>query len=311
MPIEIDVGSALWAVTFTENGDYLLSGDNKDVRVWRVEDRKQVANMEAKIVNCLAVSKNGLWIAAGTYWGCSMFVWDANTYEQILTHKGPGPITGVDFSPDSTRLVSASVNPDYTATIWDLATGEQAHTLRHNNWVRAVKYSAQGDRIATATYQGSVRLWDSDNGHLLVDIPVKVTPYYYRGLLWFNAHLFVISDSKIKEFDASTGSAVSEWPVANTDGFSCIAVPKHGEFIAYSTKRTVTFWDTSTHSQLGLVQHSQDIRSIAFSPDDRFLAIGGGSGSISIKSLSRITVSVVFFLGFDVSERIARLHHTF
>jgi WD40 repeat protein len=64
---------------------------------------------------------------------------------------------------------------------------------------------------------------------------------------------------------------------------SCIALPKHGEFIAYSTKRTVTFWDTSTHTQLGLIQHPQDIRSIALSPDDRFLAIGGEGGKITIR----------------------------
>ena len=68
---------------------------------------------------------------------------------------------------------------------------------------------------------------------------------------------------------------------------------KHGEFIAHSTRRTVTFWDTATHTQLGLIQHLQDIRSIAVLPDDRFLAIGGKDGKITINSLFTITVSIL------------------
>jgi WD40 repeat protein len=72
-----------------------------------------------------------------------------------------------------------------------------------------------------------------------------------------------------------------------------MALPKHAEFIAHSTQRTVTFWDTATHTQLGLITHSQDIRSIAVSPDDRFLAIGGENGEIAINRLSRISVSIL------------------
>ncbi|KAF8555011.1 hypothetical protein OG21DRAFT_962817 [Imleria badia] len=87
-------------------------------------------------------------------------------------------------------------------------------------------------------------------------------------------------------------SAVSDRPVPETCGLSCIALPKHGEFIAYSTNRTVMFWDPSTHTQLGLIKHPQHIRSVALLPDDRFLAIGGDCGKIIIKSLSRITDSI-------------------
>jgi hypothetical protein len=74
-----------------------------------------------------------------------------------------------------------------------------------------------------------------------VKIEVTVAPWNKTGLLWFNNHLFVLSDSKIKQFEASTGSAVSEWPVPDSNNFSCIGLPKHGRFIAYTTRRTVTF----------------------------------------------------------------------
>ena len=258
--------------------------------MWQVEDGKQMARMEAECVWCLAVSKDGRWIAAGTGWG-DMFVWDAKTYEKVFSHRDSGSIRAVDFSLDSTRLISASSNG--TASIWDIATRKKVQILEHGDVMRAAKYSPQGDRIVTAT-KNFVRLWDSDNGSLLMSLPVKVTPLFGTGLLWFNNHLFVISGSTIKQFEASTGLAVSEWPVPDSTNLSCIALPKHGKFIAYySTQRTVTFWDTVTHTQLGLIQYPQDIHSIALSPDDRLLAIGREDGNITINNLSRITVRIL------------------
>ena len=293
--MEIDVGWGLSdAVTFSADSEYIFTGGQDGVRVRRVGDGKQMASMQADSVRCLAVSKDGKWIAGGTYLG-DVLVWDANTYKQVFGHREDGvhEINGVDFSPDSTRLVSASDN--WTAIVWDIATGERAQTFPHKDWVIAAKYSPQGGRIATATFH-SVWVYDSNDGRLLLDINARVTQWFNGGLVWFNDHLLVLSEGKIKQFEASTGSAVSEWPLPDTDQFSCIALPKQGEFIACSTKRSVTFWDMATHTRLGLIQDPQDIRSIALSPDDRFIAISGRDAKIIIQSLSRIIVSTILWL---------------
>ena len=277
-------------MTFSANGESLLSVDREGVRVWRVKDGEQMTTMRAVDVKCLAVSKDGRWIAAGTGRG-EVLVWDAKTYEEVFWHERGGFINGVDFSPDSTRLVSAS--DDCTATIWEIATRDRVQTLDHGkHLVTTTKYSPQGNRIATATHD-AVRVWNSNNGRLLVHIKVAVTPWYNTGLLWLNNYLFVVSDSTIEQFEASTGSAVSGWPVPDLINLSCIALPKHCKFIAFSSRRTVIFWDTATHTQLGLIQHPQDIHSIALSSDS-LLAIGEQGGKITINSLSRITVSILF-----------------
>ncbi|KAF8439820.1 hypothetical protein L210DRAFT_3645803 [Boletus edulis BED1] len=245
-------------------------------------------------VNCLAVSADGTWIAAGTRWG-EVFVWDMETRTRVFqSHDSPGDyrnsqaIYAVDFSPDMSRLVTAS--SDCRASVWDIATGKRVLLLHDECKVTAAKYSPQGDRIATAT-PCSVRIYDSNDGRLLVDTRVKVTSLFNNGLFWSNNHLFVVSDGKITQLEASAGSTVLEWPVSGTNNFSCIALPKHGRFIAYSTERTVTFWDNSTRTQLGLVQRSQDIRSIAVSPDDRYIAVGGEDKKIIVKDLSHIETS--------------------
>ena len=296
---EIDVGSEIRAGTFTANGEYIAGGGNA-LGVWRVKDGKQMATIAAPYVWCLAVSRDGRWIAAGTYEG-NVFVWDAKTHQKVIAHKDdPFVIYGVDFSPDSTRLVTGSK----TAVVWDIKTRKKVLTLDHPDSLMAVKYSPQGDRIATAAFY-SVRVWDSNDGRLLSDIPVAyVIPLFNTGLLWSHNHLFLVCINKIKELEASTRSEVSDWLAPETNDNSCIALPKHGKFIAYSTNDTVTLWDTSTHAQLGFIQHTEPIRSIAFSPDDRFLAIGANSGKIAIKDLrdvlpaSHSTVSIVLYCRF-------------
>ena len=187
------------------------------------------------------------------------------------------------------RLVSATWKK---AVVWDLVTRKQVQTLSHEDYVIAAKYSPQGGRIATAAGR-SVQVWDSNDGQLLVDINIKVTPGRSTGLLWSNDHLLVVSDDEIMEFNAYTESTVSESSVPNSNYSSCIALPKNRAVIAYSINRSLTLWDTSTHSQLALIQHPQDICSIAFSPDDRFIAIGGKDGKITVKNVSRIIVSIL------------------
>ena len=238
-------------------------------------------------VECVAVSKDDRFIAAGSIWG-DVLVWDAKTYERVFANKiSRGPmVCDVDFSPDSSRLVSAD-EKCRTATIWEIATRKKVRTLDHNQSVLAAKYSPRGDRIATAAVK-SVRVWGADDGQLLVEIKVpELIPWH--GLLWFNNHLFVkTKDSTIRQIDASTGSTISK-SIVPGDSYSCIALPQHEKFLAHSTENNITFWDTKTHAQLALIPRSGQSCSIAFFPDDR-LAIVAQEHKIIIGDLFHIIV---------------------
>ena len=290
--IEFDIGHEINAVTFSANGKYLVSGGSEGVRVWRAHDGKHIASMDVQDVSCLAVSKDGRWIAAGSFVGCA-FVWDATTYQQAFEHLNEGVCTAVDFSPDATALVASWSN---TATIWSIPAGQLVRKLNHQEPVGAARYSPRGDRIATAS-KTYVLVWDSNDGRLLVDVKVDAIPWRNTGLVWCDDHLFVASKNKIKRFDASTGSTISEWPVPDTTSNpSCIALPEHGKFLAYSATET-TFWGTSTHTQLFPVPQYQDTCKIALTLDGRVLAIAAANGRVAIKHLSHLIVRL-FTVGF-------------
>ena len=104
--------------------------------------------------------------------------------------------------------------------------------------------------------------------------------------------LFATSiDSKIKSFDASTGSQVAEWKIHDNDDSDrmCVAVTANNTFIACSASRFISFWDMSTHTQIGIVEDSEHIKSIALSPDGSRPASGSTDlGRISIWGLSSV-----------------------
>ena len=304
-PVELNHDGSIRALTFSASGEYLWSASDKGLRMWRVEDGEEMARLEPQGgVECFAMSKDERWIAVGTILN-TIVVWDARTCEKVFSVEGGR--WGVDFSPDSSRLVSASTKGDFgdiSWTIWDIATGKQVQTFHHevarDNFklptIYAVKYSPQGDRIATAI-EHSIRVWDSNDGRLLVRVNTSC-----KGLFWCDDHLFVASGHEIQQINASTGSQMSKWLVSY-DHLPYMALPQHGGFIAYSTEHMVTFWDTATHTQLGRIYYPLGIGPIALSPDNRFLATGSRrrDGKIIIKSLPHVAVSIRLIFHCGVS----------
>jgi WD40 repeat protein len=71
-----------------------------------------------------------------------------------------GYVPAIAFSPDGTRLVSAS--SDHTLKLWDTAEGIELGTLYgHRGCVSGVVFSKDGHRIFSTGEYGDVREWEA------------------------------------------------------------------------------------------------------------------------------------------------------
>lgn len=71
-----------------------------------------------------------------------------------------GTVTSAAFSPDGSRVVTAS--EDGTARVWEAASGRELAVLRgHTDAVTFVKFDHDGSRVLTASEDATARIWDS------------------------------------------------------------------------------------------------------------------------------------------------------
>ena len=235
--------------------------------------------MEAgDLVFSIAVSRDGKWIVGGTKSG-QLAVWDAESDEKVSEFKGHDTVWATDISSDATRIASAWNNK--TAHVWSRSTGEQLlGPWEHDDWVTAVKFSPNEQFIATATSnRKSVRIYDSRDGRLLFDRPIRVSSPHNQSLAWVSdsKQLFALShDGTIHCLDVTNGRILSAWTIHSNDNPSCIALASSGAFIAVSAGSSVSFWDTATRKQIGpLIRHPYDVLYMAISANDDLVLSGG------------------------------------
>ena len=91
---------------------------------------------------------------------------DAHDFHDLFSVHSSGGHNGivisVAFSPDGTRVVTASF--DKTARIWDVASGTQVGVLEgHKEQVYSARFSPDGKRIVTASWDDTARVWNAAN----------------------------------------------------------------------------------------------------------------------------------------------------
>ena len=289
----IDVRDYIFSVAFLADGKHIVSADEKRVRRWRMEDGEEVGTpMEVGgHVWAVTASPDGKWIVSGSIDGW-LVVWNAETHKKVTEFRdGNSDVRAVDVSPDGTRIASGTTNR--TLNVWSLSHGKRLlGPLKHDMPVVAARFSPDGCFIATADKYDldahSVHVYDSQHGHLLVDVPIQFRSYYNNALAWATSskQLFVLSsDANIHRLDVSTGTTLSKWPIHSSFDPACIAVTSDGMFIAASAGSSVSLWTTGTQEQVGaVIEHAHDIRSMAISANHDLVV--GGDKMVSVCNFS-------------------------
>jgi WD40 repeat protein len=278
-----------------------------DVRLWDVQTGQIRCTWEAREAPTgqprskgkrfyqVAFSPDSNYLAAG---GETLKVWDGTTCQEIYTLSGhTKEVTCVAFSPDGTRLVSAS--KDNTVKIWDLTTGKELLTFTAHPSASAkvaiskVVFSPDGTRLATSGYGDptGVRIWDAATGVLLRTLQepgsglggcVAFSPDWGR----FTA-AGAGRGTLVTVWDTMTGQLIHELH-GHTDIVRAVAFTPDGTRIASAgTDRIMKIWDARTGQELlslesNSANYEANTGSVAFSPDGTRLASAGLEGTIKI-----------------------------
>lgn len=236
-------------------------------------------------VLAVAISSDGKRIVSGGQ-DCKVTVWDAKTQtravESILTSEIW--VNALDVSPGSTRFATAS--SDFAVNIWSLATGQRlVNPLKHNNRVECIAFSLDGDQVATAGAHDSLRIWDSRDGDLLIEVP----GLFPESLVWWHDERILASTQSTERWvDTLSGSVLLELPrTGDTTTKVHLAVSRKRNSLAILDGRIARSWDHTTQAWSSTAYKlCYDGCSIAVS-DSHHLVTGGEDG-ISIWNLPRV-----------------------
>ncbi|MET9002700.1 WD40 repeat domain-containing protein [Amycolatopsis sp. NPDC004169] len=292
--------TAVYTMAFSPRTSMLAAGgEDGSILLW---DPNQPAVAEhPKLVSAIAFSPDGH--TAATASGNQTALWNTidRSLRAVLT-DGAVFTNALAFSPDGHTLATVTQPspccPDGTTgntlTLWNLDTGTPTRLTGHTGAVLNVAFSPDGRRIATASVDRTVLIWDPTTGAVLKTLgghagPVNGLQFSPDGRLLATAG----HDLTVKLWDPTTGTQLAAL-TGHTSWVRTVKFSPDGHTLATAGHdQAIILWDVATHTRLTtLTDHADaDFTGVAFSPDGRTLAYTSGEATVTLWDITRRTIT--------------------
>jgi serine/threonine protein kinase/WD40 repeat protein/energy-coupling factor transporter ATP-binding protein EcfA2 len=270
-------------VALSANGSQVAGASRSgEIIVWNTATGTEVARLSASEIDRMNFSPDGTKLA--TQQAGAIYIWDLAIGREVLTvisseFNADGGATGIDYSPDGTHLVTASVSN--TPIVFDAQTGIKTFTLEgHTERVVTVDWSADGSMIASGGEDTNVILWNATTGEQIRTISGHSDLIYSVAFSPDNTHIASSSfDKTMRIWEVATGKLVHLF--TRIEASKGVAWSPDGLRIASSTNDVddlnayLQVWDAVTGvEQLKTPLGPARSGIVAFSPDGKQIAVG-------------------------------------
>lgn len=200
-----------------------------------------------------------------------------------LTHER-GAVEAIAFSPDSKWLATGSL--DFTARVWEPATGQEIARMEHQQTVLTVAFSPDGRWLATGSQDGTARVWDvgskgQEVARMTHEGDVVAVTFSPNGRWLATASV----DGTSHVLDMTTDQEILR--LEHQEAVLAVAFSPDGSWFATgSNDGTIRVWEASTWNEVARLAHQDTVLAVAFSPDDRWLATASFDGTTRIREVS-------------------------
>jgi len=243
----------------------------------------------------VALSPDSKRMASGGKDG-TVILWDVEgRYELLRLTEHTGPILCLAFSPSGDFVVSGSA--DRTVRFWDVQTGKEKREVikAHDEAVTAVAINRDASLIATAGWDGKVKLWDNKGEaagqHELHKGPVFSLAFAPNGELLASGgrdqtvHICNIKDKK--EAGSLKDNKRTVWALAFLPDSKTLAIGA-GKVVADNVViiPVIRLREVGAKTEkASWPGHSAAIRSLSIGNDGKSIASASDDGTVRIWSL--------------------------
>mmetsp|Transcript_23829 Transcript_23829/g.32774 ORF Transcript_23829/g.32774 Transcript_23829/m.32774 type:complete len:258 (+) Transcript_23829:198-971(+) len=186
----------------------------------------------------------------------------------------------VGFSPDGRCIASAS--DDSSLRLWDAQTQHCLAILQgHTHYVSSVAFSPDSCLVASGSYDNSMCLWDVHSTQCLSTLEGHTGCIYSLAFSPDGRSVVSGSSDGVRFWDTRTWACQTH--IEHPSSIYTVAWDSVGKHVATGHDRKVKVWDAETRSLItSLTGHTEDVRSVAFSPDSSVIVSGSNDKTIRL-----------------------------